>query len=260
MPFTVSHAVVGPPLARLTGGRLPVSALVIGAMAPDLEYLVFLETRRTIGHTPLGILLLCLPVSLLLLGLWHGTVKRPLARLLPGRWAHLGAALDRPFPFATWGQRAQVAVAVLAGALSHVAWDSFTHDGGLGVAAVPQLRALVPGTGLAGYALLQHAGGVMGLAGLGLAVVLWARQQPRQHVYLPPVRHRVVAVAAIVAAGTMLAGANVARFLAQGPAGPKTLVIAALLGGMTGCALAALAYASAASPWSPASPAGNGRE
>jgi hypothetical protein len=260
MPFTVSHAVVAPALARLSRGCLPVSALAVGAMAPDFEYLLFLEPRRTIGHTPIGIVLLCLPISLLLLTLWHGTVKRPLARLLPDRWAHLGTALDRPFPVATWGERAGIVAAVLLGAVSHVAWDSFTHAGGAGVARLPQLRSLVPGTGVAGYAALQYGGGVLGMAGLGVAVLLWARRQPRRSVHLPPVRHRALALAAIIAAGTVLAAANVARAVSDGPAGPETLLIAAVLGGMTGVALAALAYASAAGPWSPPSPAGNGDE
>jgi len=34
MPFTLSHAVLAPPLSRLTGGRLPTAALAIGCMVP----------------------------------------------------------------------------------------------------------------------------------------------------------------------------------------------------------------------------------
>ncbi|HCL58892.1 MAG TPA: DUF4184 domain-containing protein, partial [Acinetobacter sp.] len=36
MPFTLSHAVLAPPISYLTGNRLPVAALAIGSMVPDL--------------------------------------------------------------------------------------------------------------------------------------------------------------------------------------------------------------------------------
>ena len=36
MPFTISHAVLAPPLSKLSGGRLPIAALAIGCMVPDL--------------------------------------------------------------------------------------------------------------------------------------------------------------------------------------------------------------------------------
>ena len=36
MPFTLSHAVLAPPLAKLSGNRLPLAALAIGCMVPDL--------------------------------------------------------------------------------------------------------------------------------------------------------------------------------------------------------------------------------
>ncbi len=89
-------------------------------MAPDLEYLVFLETRRTVGHTPLGLLVFCLPVSLVLLWVWHRVAKGPLGQLLPDRWAHLRPALDRPLPFGSWAERALAVAAILLGATSHI--------------------------------------------------------------------------------------------------------------------------------------------
>lgn len=212
-------------------------------MAPDLEYLVFLQTRRTVGHSPIGLLVFCLPVSLLVLFVWHRVVKRPIGALLPTRWAHLGAALDRPFPFGSWAERAQVAAAVLLGAASHIAWDAFTHAGGMGVALVPQLRTVLPPVGLPAYAALQHASGLLGTLLLVLFVVGWARDQPRRPVTLPPARHRVVAVTAIVAFTLVVAAGNVARTLASGPTGARVLLTAAVLGAMTGSTIAVIAYA-----------------
>ena len=243
MPFTVAHAAVAPMLARGTRGRLPASALVIGAMAPDLEYLVFLQTRRTVGHSLLGLLAFCLPVSLLLLLVWHRVVKGPLARLLPRRWGHLAPALDRPFAFGSWAARAGVAVGVLVGAASHVAWDAFTHADGAAVTRIAALRGVVPLLDVPVYTALQYGCGVLGMAFLGIVVVLWAREQPRRPVELPPARHRAAAVAGILVSALALAAANVARTVGDGITRPRSLLVAAVLGVMTGGSVAAVAYA-----------------
>ena len=66
MPFTVSH--IAAVLPGRVVNRLPLAGLAVGAMSPDLEYVVHGMTRRTIGHTPAGIVLLDLPLSLLPLG------------------------------------------------------------------------------------------------------------------------------------------------------------------------------------------------
>ena len=212
-------------------------------MAPDLEYLVFLQTRRTVGHSLPGLLTFCLPVSLLVLLVWHRVVKGPLVRLLPRRWAHLAPALDRPLAFGSWTARARVGAAVLVGAASHLAWDAFTHPDGAAVVRMAPLRGMVPPLDVRVYTVLQYGGGVLGMAFLAVAVVLWAREQPVRPVKLPPARHRAAAIAGILAAALALGAANVARALNDGAGGLRTLVVAAVLGAMTGGAVAAMAYA-----------------
>jgi hypothetical protein len=234
---------VAPPLSRLSLGQLPASAIAIGAMAPDLEYLVFLETRRTIGHSPLGLVLFCLPVSLVCLLVWHVLVKRPLGQLLPDRWAYVYKALDRPFPFRTWRDRTRVIVAIFVGAASHVIWDAFTHAGSAGVALLPRLRNTVPVVGLPAYSVLQYAGGLVGMAILGLAVLLWAGQQPRVQVQLPPARDRLIAVNAIIAVALAVAAVNTLRISEAGVTATRVLIVAAVLGAMTGGSIAMTAYA-----------------
>jgi hypothetical protein len=47
MPFTISHAVLAPPLAKLSGDRLPIAAIAIGSMTP-----IFIDCL----HKPIQIL------------------------------------------------------------------------------------------------------------------------------------------------------------------------------------------------------------
>jgi len=211
-------------------------------MAPDLEYLVFLETRRTIGHSLPGLLTFCVPASLLLLLVWHRVVKGPVARLLPRRWAHLAPALERPFAFGSWAERGRVVAAVLVGAASHIGLDAFTHADGAAVVRFAPLRAMVPLLGVRVYNALQFGGGVLGMAFLGVAVVLWAREQPVRPVELAPARHRAAAAAAIFGTALALAAANVARALDAGEVRLRALVVAGVLGAMAGGPVAATAY------------------
>ena len=166
MPFTVSHAAAAGPLWRLSGQRLVLSALAVGAMAPDFEYLVHLSARRTIGHTLPGLVVLCLPLSLAALFLWHRLVQPAWGPRLVGRAA--------PGSFAFWpGRRlAVVAASALLGSLSHVGWDAFTHQHGFVVRHAGVLAATVPGTGLHVYTLLQYASSGAG----AVFLALWAHQ------------------------------------------------------------------------------------
>lgn len=240
MPFTVAHAVVAPPLGRLSGGRLAVTALAIGSMSPDFEYVMFLETARTFGHTLAGLFVFCLPVSLVALVLWHAVVKRPLAGLLPDRWSHLGAALCRPLPPLSAASAFTTVAAILVGAWTHIAWDSFTHPQGSMVQAIPVLRRTVA-AGLPAYKVLQYGSGLVGMALLGAFAFAWAGRQPPVPIVQAPVRRRVVGAAWVAACTVSVALANAARVAGTG-AGREQALVAASLGAMAGAAVGVVVY------------------
>lgn len=168
MPFTVSHAAAAAPLQWAARRRLILSALIIGTFTPDMEYFIFLETRRTLGHSLPGLIVMDVPIGLVMLFLWHGFLKRPFALLAPASVSTRIHALARE-PFA-WGPAARFAEIVFAlwiGALSHVAWDSFTHWWGYFPRHFPILRetVLVVGSNhIAACRLLQYVSSLFGLA------------------------------------------------------------------------------------------------
>ena len=55
MPFTLSHAVLAPPLAQLSGERLPLGALAIGTMTPDL-FRLLVKDEIYLNHQWQGII------------------------------------------------------------------------------------------------------------------------------------------------------------------------------------------------------------
>jgi len=124
MPFTVSHAAAALPLHRLTQGHLPLSALMIGAMSPDFAYFMSLAALRMQTHDFAGLFTFCLPVGLAVWLLFVRVLQQPTVALLPEPWrSHFSCELQpinlRALAFASLG--------IVLGAMSHVAWDAFTH-------------------------------------------------------------------------------------------------------------------------------------
>lgn len=168
MPLTLpSHAAAILPLTRLR--FLPPSALVIGAAAPDLGYLLGLRG----SHVWSGLLPTVLPAGLLA-WLWAEwlllpllrEVLPPIGRLRPTHYLATRGVSLRPGPLAA------AAVAVIAGACTHLIWDGFTHDGLWPASRLyPEVTAGLP-FGLTVARALQHLSTLVGGA---LVLAAWAR-------------------------------------------------------------------------------------
>lgn len=192
MPFTPSHAVVALPFVRTP--LLP-AAIAIGAMTPDLPLFIrFTPVTYQATHTNIA---LSAVLALGLLVLWYALLRPAvrelspawLARRLPPEWDATGAgawrAVRAPRPGAqatAWRSGAVfvalVAISLVLGVLSHIAWDAFTHEGRWGVRLFP---ALAEQWGpLVGYKWLQHGSSVLALVILAVYAFWWLRRRTRQ--------------------------------------------------------------------------------
>ncbi len=129
MPFTFAHPAAVLPLARPLGRWGCMSALVIGSMAPDFSYFIPLDIDRGFSHSMQGIIGFGLPAGLLVYVLYHLLMKQPLLALLPASIAGKAASLLAPSPLWPPVSIGIVAINILLGACTHVAWDSFTPPG-----------------------------------------------------------------------------------------------------------------------------------
>lgn len=190
MPFTPSHAVVALPFIRTP---LVPAAIAIGAMAPDLPLFVRvlpLPYGRThdLAWLPATVLL-----ALVLLLVWRA-VLRPAVRELSPDWlgARLPGEWDRSAPSAvretlsitavpgtggvrrwmvSWSRMLLLLVSLVLGAVSHIVWDLFTHEGRWGVGALPTLED--DWGPLPGFKWLQHGSSVLGLTIIGVWALMW---------------------------------------------------------------------------------------
>ncbi len=184
MPFTISHVAVVLPFSRPLARWRLLSATVIGSMVPDFGLFMPWRPPRIETHSAIGLLTFCLPVGLATFWVFQLLIKRPIMEVLPDapyvRWQRFAAGAD----IGSAVQWALAACGVLAGAVTHLVWDGFTHEGARGVRMIPILEDPIvdfAGRRLAGARLLQDVSSLIGLS-VVLAVVAYGLRGSRRAV------------------------------------------------------------------------------
>jgi hypothetical protein len=169
MPLTIAHPAIVIPFRKFGDGWFSVSALIIGSMSPDFEYLITFQLQDKIAHSSIGVLFFCLPIGLLIYCLYHGIIRVKLIQNLP-------MILKSRFVYAEnfeWKKYLQqrwfiVLYSLIIGAFSHLFWDSFTHDHRFFVEQIPILKSKIAGFPV--YKIVQHGSTFVGLLVILLAV------------------------------------------------------------------------------------------
>ncbi|WP_157392504.1 DUF4184 family protein [Nocardia terrae] len=185
MPFTLAHPAAVLPLRR----ALWFPGLVAGSIAPDVPYYLSIGIDGELTHSLPG-----LPMDVVLGGILVG-IAWALRRTVEGMIGKT-VTMSRPGPV-------NAVAAMLVGALTHLAWDAFTHTDGAAVRHWEVLRESVIGPhrvyNVIGY--ISSLGGMLLLAGY---LAVWFRRA------LPaaadPLRTRVlVSLIAVAALAGLLA-------------------------------------------------------
>lgn len=178
MPFTLSHAAAVLPAVRRAGrarGPLVASALVLGSFAPDTFYFADAVVGGVMQyggftHSLPGVFTADAVLTAALATFWV-LLREPLVALLPRvRQGRIHTLLRgepwrggrRPVRLALWFY-----LSAVAGSLTHVVWDSFTHLDRWGTNLLPRLgEPLAFGYPL--YTFLQY-----GTSALAAVALLW---------------------------------------------------------------------------------------
>ena len=240
MPFTISHAAAVLPFSKLGKSGLPLAAMMIGSMSPDFAYFLPESLAQTSRHDLEGILFFCWPASLVLWLLFVHVIEGPTIELLPAAWR---ARVPRSDTTVSLKALALASIAVVLGAMTHVAWDAFTHANTPMTEVFPALRAevfTVRGRSIRVYLVLQYVSSVVGL----LALALWALKLRRAAPQVRSIhesgsdlsdRTRIGAALFVIAAS----GATAMFSYSTNPASRfEDRIFHLLIGGMTGWALA----------------------
>jgi hypothetical protein len=182
MPFTISHAAVALPFARLLARWRLLSAVIIGAMVPDFGLFFPWHVYRFETHSFVALWTFCLPVGAFTYWVFQYLIKTPLYELLPdgayARWQPFAP----PAEFSSPRQWLLCACGLLLGAVSHLVWDAFTHENARGVRMIPWIEDPAVDIGshhVSGVRLLQDGSSLMGLI-IVLGFIAYALRQGRE--------------------------------------------------------------------------------
>lgn len=166
MPFTFVHPAIVFPLTYLRRNCFSLTGLIIGSMTPDFEYFLRMRIQSNYSHTLSGLFWFDLPLGLLVAFLFHTIVRDQFFNNLPD-FLKLRFYIFKRF---NWNQYFKmnwyiVITSILIGALSHILWDSFTHDSGYFVQKLPMLRETIDilGKQIPVLKIAQHTSTIFGI-------------------------------------------------------------------------------------------------
>ncbi|NUT94258.1 MAG: DUF4184 family protein [Saccharothrix sp.] len=194
MPFTFAHPAAVLPLRH----TLWFPALAAGSIAPDIAYYLPVPGGADSTHSLLGIVGIDLLLGILLLALGH-LFLTPLLALASAGWR---ARVARPRPTPTWRAAGIVVLSLVAGAATHIAWDTFTHTDGVVVRHWDLLRVSIVGPHRL-YNVIGYVSSLGGLVVLAAVALRWYRRTPPQAHRWPALHHRTPVLFGIVAAAVV---------------------------------------------------------
>lgn len=179
MPWTFAHPAAILPLQKIGFLRLPIGALAVGSISPDIGYYFGFFDVASFSHTIAGIFLACLPIGVACLVLLN-LVRGPLLNLLPQPHRDVIRAAVEPEKIDPLRLYTSRIAALAAGAATHTLWDSFTHASGDMVRSFDFLRAhvfTIAGREFYVFNILQHLSSALGVAVLIGMYVVWLRKR-----------------------------------------------------------------------------------
>jgi hypothetical protein len=165
MPFTFSHPAIVLPLKYLPKKWFSMTGLVIGSLTPDFEYFIRMKIESNYSHTFWGIFYFDLPLGILLTFIFHNLVKEELFRNLPEKLNQRFVKTEK----INWNKYFAenwkiVFLSIIIGTISHIFWDSFTHESGFFVKHFSELSNYfeIFGKQIMYLKLLQHSSTLIG--------------------------------------------------------------------------------------------------
>lgn len=205
--MTLAHPMAVLPLR---GRGLPMTALVIGSMVPDIPVFLGWHWGYQVSHSWLGVVTFDLVVATAATVLWFFAVRDAVVDMAPAVIRDRLRPHFRPTP-PEW---AMVPVAGSVGAATHTFWDAFTHVHRWGPRHIDWL-AEEHGP-LLGLKWAQYTSGVVGLTVVTIVAVRYLRSLEPVPGDRPPPAVPAVVLPAVVTASILVGLVAAVRHSAYG--------------------------------------------
>lgn len=198
MPFTISHAVLAPPISKWSGQRLPISALAIGCMVPDLVRLFTAEDIH-ITHLWSAWLYPNLLIGIAFCLLWYLVFRPALFRFIGIQKPINISSFKQSIIFIFW-----IILSLIIGTATHLIWDGLTHVDFRTLAFHDFLSQNIL---LANHNYPMHRVLQVGTSILALPVLLWmALKHQKRYAQNPPIHPKIKIYALTLLAVSFFAG------------------------------------------------------
>lgn len=175
MPFTFSHPAIVLPFKNSIGKNLSMTGLIVGSLTPDFEYFIRLKIQSEFSHTLYGTFLFNLPIGLTLCFLFHLIVKKPFIENLPSKLQRKFSEIKNSNWLDYFKRKWMVVIfSIIIGALSHILWDSFTHNNAYFVKLLNLDKTLAE-INMPIYKVLQHGSTIIG--GVYILNFIWGMRE-----------------------------------------------------------------------------------
>ncbi|MFX3635529.1 MAG: DUF4184 family protein [Candidatus Pristimantibacillus sp.] len=184
MPFTLSHPLYAAPLRKVVPA-LSMTGLVLGSMAPDMEYFVAMQSFRSVGHSVAGFFVLGLPLCMAIAFIYHRLIVPTLPVFMPSlggvdRFIH-DLSTSKASTNKSITRISMFILSCFIGFLTHIFVDSWTHRYGWFAERIPFMQQHIGPYGV--YYVLQLSlsllGAVIPAIWLMWRWISWHRHQSR---------------------------------------------------------------------------------
>jgi len=181
MPFTFSHPAIILPLKFLPRKFISITGIIVGSISPDFEYFIRMKIQSDFSHTILGLIWFNLPLGIVFAYVFHNIIRDNLFSNLPKM---LKSRLLKFRQFG-WNEYLKnnlfvVIISILIGSISHLFWDSFTHETGYFVVMIPMLsnKISIADFQIPIFKIIQHSSTIIGI----VVITLLLNKLPKTYV------------------------------------------------------------------------------
>lgn len=122
MAFTLSHCIVAVPLSKIFLKWIPIAAIAIGSMTPDL-YRLFSSSSGKISHQWTGLIYPNMFIGVLFCLLWYFIYKPTLFYFVTSK----NNKNDLFLKLNLFQKSVSIICGLILGCITHLIWDGFTH-------------------------------------------------------------------------------------------------------------------------------------
>ena len=214
MPFTLAHPAAVLPLRRFCPRFFSFPALVAGSLSPDVGYCFGTLNADDFSHSLKGSIEFCLPVGVVMLGLYYG-LRLPLVEMLPERQRKCYLPLCQKPIGSPW----IVLGSLLVGIAIHLLLDSFTHKHGWLVENLPVLQTPIFPMGARSFKIFNLLWYACSFAGIVWLYLAWEQWRNNLMGAAPQIAGRWKLFGNAVLAAILMVPIELTHHLIQGPAG-----------------------------------------